>query len=161
MRLEISFHTFFRIFGSDDDVVWDEWHSTFLTHLVKIQSLSPILGTRGSGQVWSNLLRSLGTLVSDLVRKNNSSIPLFRLTFFDEASENIHSMITVGFLRLDLVEALSQLSDLLSLTVNALLSKSLLFFCLLHLNLGSSSFGSKLEEVDSSSLGFYIDDISR
>jgi hypothetical protein len=136
-------------------VVWDDWHCTFLTHLVKVQSLSPILRTRGSGQVWSDLLRSLGTLVSDRVRKNNGSVPLFRLTVFDEGSENFHSVITVGLLRLDLVEALGQLRDLRGLPVDALLPEALLLFGLLHLHLGAASLGTQLEEVHASALGPY------
>jgi hypothetical protein len=64
-------------------------------------------------------------------------------------------MITVCFLRLDLVEALSQLLDLLSLPVDALLPETLLLFDLLQLYLGTSSLGSELEKVRSSASGLY------
>ena len=62
-------------------------------------------------------------------------------------------MITVGFLRLDLVEALSQLLDLLGLPVDALLPETLLLLGILHLYLGAASFGSQLEKVRSSASG--------
>jgi hypothetical protein len=51
------------------------------------------------------------------------------------------------------LEPLGQLRDLSSLTIDALLPELLLLFGILHLDFGSASLGSDLEEVRARTLG--------
>ena len=104
-------------------------------------------------------LRKLSILLGiDVLSVNQLDLPILvdnSTAFFDEALNDLSSLVVVLLLLLHCVKSSGELLNLLSLSVNALLSEPLLFLGSFHLSLGSSSLGPNLELVDSGTSPLY------